>query len=72
MGGAGRRCFTEAFSAVFGVAEAFSGVPFSGRTDLDLLGRACAAHLGRAARSKEMRSFFEVYHGALEADLRLA
>lgn len=69
--GAGRRCFTEAFLGVFGVADAFSGVPFSGRTDLDLLARACAAHLGRAATAPEARSFFEGYHRALEADLRL-
>lgn len=67
--GAGRRCFTSAFEAVFGVSEAFAGVPFSGRTDLDLLLCACHAHLGRDPATHEAEAFFDGYHLALDADL---
>jgi phosphoglycolate phosphatase len=42
--GAGRAAMTEAFSAVFGVPEAFAGVDFAGQTDLGLLQAAACRH----------------------------
>src|SRR4051812_10962175 len=43
-GGAGGRAMTRAFEEVFGVADAFRGVPMAGRTDAWILADAAAAH----------------------------
>jgi phosphoglycolate phosphatase-like HAD superfamily hydrolase len=43
-GGAGGRAMTRAFEDLYGVANAFDGVPFNGRTDAWILSRAAAAH----------------------------
>jgi phosphoglycolate phosphatase len=43
-GGAGGRAMTRAFEDLYGVRNAFNGVPFNGRTDAWILSRAAAAH----------------------------
>ena len=43
-GGAGGRAMTRAFEELYGVGNAFEGVPFNGRTDAWILSRAAAAH----------------------------
>ena len=43
-GGAGGRAMTRAFQDLYGVANAFEGVPFNGRTDAWILARAAAVH----------------------------
>jgi phosphoglycolate phosphatase len=43
-GGAGGRAMTRAFEDLYGVANAFEGVPFNGRTDAWILSRAAATH----------------------------
>jgi phosphoglycolate phosphatase-like HAD superfamily hydrolase len=43
-GGAGGRAMTRAFEELYGVGNAFDGVPFNGRTDAWILSRAAAAH----------------------------
>jgi len=39
-GGAGKRALNRAFEELFGVADAFAGIPVAGRTDLLILGDA--------------------------------
>ena len=43
-GGAGGRAMTRAFEDLYGIANAFGGVPFNGRTDAWILSQAAAAH----------------------------
>jgi phosphoglycolate phosphatase-like HAD superfamily hydrolase len=43
-GGAGGRAMTRAFEELYGIGNAFEGVPFNGRTDAWILSRAAAAH----------------------------
>jgi phosphoglycolate phosphatase-like HAD superfamily hydrolase len=43
-GGAGKRGMTRAFEALFGVADAFAGVPLAGRTDTSILADALDRH----------------------------
>jgi phosphoglycolate phosphatase-like HAD superfamily hydrolase len=43
-GGAGGRAMSRAFEDLYGVRDAFTGVPFNGRTDAWILSRAAAAH----------------------------
>jgi phosphoglycolate phosphatase-like HAD superfamily hydrolase len=43
-GGAGGRAMSLAFQEVFGIADAFAGLPLSGRTDAWLLATAAQAH----------------------------
>jgi phosphoglycolate phosphatase len=43
-GGAGGRAMTRAFEDLFGVADAFSGIPMPGRTDSWILTDAAALH----------------------------
>src|SRR5476649_2882789 len=43
-GGAGGRAMARAFEDLYGVRDAFSGVPFNGRTDAWIIAQAAAAH----------------------------
>jgi len=43
-GGAGGRAMTRAFEDLYGVSNAFGGVPFNGRTDAWILSQAAANH----------------------------
>jgi phosphoglycolate phosphatase-like HAD superfamily hydrolase len=43
-GGAGGRAMTRAFEELYGVRDAFIGVPFNGRTDAWIVGRTAEAH----------------------------
>jgi phosphoglycolate phosphatase len=43
-GGAGGRAMTRAFEKLYGVRDAFTGVPFNGRTDAWILTQAAARH----------------------------
>ncbi len=43
-GGAGGRAMSRAFEDLYGVRDAFAGVPFNGRTDAWILGNAAAKH----------------------------
>jgi phosphoglycolate phosphatase len=43
-GGAGGRAMTRAFEKLYGVRDAFTGVPFNGRTDAWILRQAAARH----------------------------
>jgi phosphoglycolate phosphatase len=43
-GGAGGRAMTRAFEYLYGIRDAFTGVPFNGRTDAWILSQAGARH----------------------------
>ena len=43
-GGAGARAMSRAFEELYGVPDAFNGVPFNGRTDAWILGRTAEVH----------------------------
>ena len=43
-GGAGGRAMTRAFEDLYGIPNAFEGIPFNGRTDSWIVSRAAAAH----------------------------
>ena len=66
-GGAGGRAMTRAFEELFGVPDAFLGIPMAGRTDAWILSDAAAAH-GIAADAPNLPHFPEVYlrHLAVE------
>ncbi len=67
-GGAGGRAMTRAFEAVFGVADAFRGIPMPGRTDAWILADAFAAH-GIGARGDGERRFRDTYLTLLADEL---
>ena len=54
-GGAGGRAMTRAFEDLYGVANAFGGVPFNGRTDAWILSQA-AASLAKSNPGAPIRS----------------
>jgi phosphoglycolate phosphatase len=68
-GGAGVRAMSLAFEDVFGVREAFRGIPMAGRTDSWILSDAAAAH-GVPTASRELARFRDRYleHLATEID----
>ena len=43
-GGAGGRAMSRAFEDLYGVADAFNGIPFNGRTDAWILSQTAKAH----------------------------
>src|SRR6478672_10241261 len=59
-GGAGGRAMTRAFEELFGVPEAFRGIPMAGRTDSWILADAAAAH-GISPLAPALSRFSEVY-----------
>lgn len=65
-GGAGGRAMTRAFENLFGVANAFNGVPFNGRTDAWILSQAAAAH---GVSAKALESFKPLYLEYLAEEL---
>jgi phosphoglycolate phosphatase len=65
-GGAGGRAMTRAFEDLFGVADAFRGIPMPGRTDRWILNDAAAIH-GIAAT--ELSRFPGVYLTYLATEL---
>ncbi len=65
-GGAGGRAMTRAFEELYGVADAFRGVPFNGRTDAWILSQAAAAH---AVPPDALASFKPLYLEYLAAEL---
>ncbi|MBM4397599.1 MAG: threonylcarbamoyl-AMP synthase [Deltaproteobacteria bacterium] len=71
-GGCGRRAYTRAFEAVFGVPDAFAGIPFSGRTDPGILRSATELRLGRDPDPEEEARFYGAYLEGLERELASA
>ncbi|MCC7416407.1 MAG: HAD hydrolase-like protein [Acidobacteria bacterium] len=67
-GGAGGRAMSGAFEEVFGIANAFAGVPMDGRTDAWLLARAIDAH-GVTASPGALARFHRAYPAHLQAEL---
>ena len=66
-GGAGGRAMRRAFRDVFGVDDAFEGIPMPGRTDLSILGDALA-RAGIARANDSVTRFCErYYHHLAEA-----
>src|SRR5476649_728895 len=59
---------TAAFEEIFGVADAFRGMPMAGRTDSWILTDAAAAH-DIAADSQELARFPQVYFRHLAKEL---
>ena len=56
-GGAGGRAMARAFQDLYGIPNAFNGIPFNGRTDAWILARAAEAHgidAGDLARFKPL------------------
>ena len=58
---------TRAFEDLYGVANAFGGVPFNGRTDAWILSQAAAAH---AVPPDALESFKPLYLEYLAVELR--
>ena len=67
-GGAGGRAMTRAFEQVFGVPDAFRGIPMPGRTDSWILADAAAAH-HIPRDSPDFARFREVYLRLLAYEL---
>src|SRR5258707_7502995 len=59
-GGAGGRAMTLAFEELFGVTEAFRGIPMAGRTDSWILADAAAAH-GIPPDARALSRFSDTY-----------
>ena len=68
-GGAGRRAMTRTFAEVFGVADAFQGIEFSGRTDPSIIREAMQRTLGRATTPDEDRGFLARYMALLRDEV---
>jgi len=66
-GGAGGRAMTRAFEDLYGIANAFDGVPFNGRTDAWILSHAAAAH---GIAEDELARFKPRYLDYLAEELR--
>jgi phosphoglycolate phosphatase-like HAD superfamily hydrolase len=69
-GGAGVRAMTAAFADVFGVANAFEGIPIAGFTDTFLLSRALAK-AGLPDTPDVHRSFRDAYLALLSDQMQL-
>jgi len=67
-GGAGGRAMTRAFEDVFGIPDAFRGIPMPGRTDSWILADAAAAH-HIPRDSPDLARFREVYLHRLAREL---
>jgi phosphoglycolate phosphatase len=65
-GGAGGRAMTRAFEDLFGVADAFHGIPMPGRTDSWILSDAAAVH---GIDATELSRFPSVYLTYLKTEL---
>ena len=68
-GGAGGRAMSLAFEEIFGIHNAFSGVPLAGRTDAWILRDGATAH-GISPDSPALARFRDIYlrHLAIELD----
>src|SRR3972149_220806 len=72
-GGAGGAAMRAAFQAVWGLADGFRGVEFSGRTDRAILRDALiAAGLANGAFADDLRRFKRAYFRRLPHSLRAA
>ena len=67
-GGAGVRAMNRAFEAVFGVPDAFRGIPMAGRTDPAILSEACT-RAGLSPDRAGIGQFERVYHAALGEEI---
>jgi phosphoglycolate phosphatase-like HAD superfamily hydrolase len=65
-GGAGGRAMTRAFEDLYGVANAFNGVPFNGRTDAWILSQAARVH---GVTAEALESFTPLYLQYLSEEL---
>src|SRR5689334_535541 len=68
-GGAGGRAMSRAFEDLFGIADAFRGIPMAGRTDTSILSDALAAH-GIAAADARVAAYRDRYFHLLPAEIR--
>jgi phosphoglycolate phosphatase len=60
-GGAGGRAMSRAFEELYGVRDAFSGVPFNGRTDAWILSRAAERHQVDPASLPDFKPLYLTY-----------
>jgi phosphoglycolate phosphatase-like HAD superfamily hydrolase len=67
-GGAGGHAMSLAFQELFGVNDAFAGIPMAGRTDAWILADALEAH-GVARDDPRVSAYRDVYLGHLERQL---
>jgi len=67
-GGAGVRAMNRAFQDVFGVADAFRGIPMAGRTDPAILAEGLR-NAGLQPRDGEIASFEQRYLSLLEEEI---
>ncbi|MFQ6019198.1 MAG: HAD family hydrolase [Dehalococcoidia bacterium] len=68
-GGAGTKAMTRAFQEMFGIANGFAGVEFSGRTDVAILRDAFYAHNIEDNFQAQVERFKESYFRYLEKAL---
>ena len=54
---------TRAFEDLYGIANAFGGVPFNGRTDAWILSQAAAAHAVALGLERVVVMDYDVHHG---------
>lgn len=69
-GGAGGRAMTRAFEDVFGVAQAFAGIPMAGRTDRAILQDALA-RAGLTMNPASFDRFRQRYYACLREEIQL-
>ncbi|MCL6547915.1 MAG: HAD hydrolase-like protein [Alicyclobacillus sp.] len=65
--GAGRRAMNRAFEAVFGIADAFSGIPMAGALDLAFMAEVFRRH---GVDKGRLNDFLERYYRELQAEYR--
>src|SRR5438067_1039796 len=65
-GGAGLRAMARAFEEVFGISDAFQGIPMPGRTDHWILSDAATAH---GVPASDLNRFQDVYFSHLTREL---
>lgn len=69
-GGAGARAMTRAFADVFGIPDAFAGIPMPGRTDDRILADALL-RAGIPAPAEQIDRFRDRYQETLTEEIRL-
>ena len=70
--GVGRRALDRAFESLYGVASAFDGYHFSGRTDLRIVYDAFDIHFHRRPEPSEVEAVRDAYLAAMARDLAKA
>jgi len=70
-GGAGGVAMSQAFEELYGIPDGFSGIEFSGRTDLYILEEALRKHGVEGSASENMATYTSLYYELLPGAIEL-